>query len=125
MLIIKTYYRCSSQTWSFNLYQKSMNSRLSKLLQDAANDITKENINIKNKFKKIANVFINGNWMSAQESAYHVLSIPLSKNSSITIFINTSPIAERILTLKQNKAQKELIMINMMHLKREHYIKTI
>lgn len=46
--------------------------------------------------------------MSAQEAAYRVLSLPLSKSSRQTIFVNTSPINERILMLKINIELRKL-----------------
>jgi hypothetical protein len=89
-------------------YISKIDSGLSKLLRDAASDATNGNMSIKEKFRKIANVFINNNLMSAQEAAYHVLSLPLSKMSRQCIFINTSPIKERVMMLKNNQQLLEL-----------------
>ncbi|GBN70075.1 hypothetical protein AVEN_184165-1, partial [Araneus ventricosus] len=57
---------------------------------------------IKEKFRWIANVFLNSNFMPAQEAAYHLLSLPLSKCSRKAIYINTSPREERARMLKTN-----------------------
>lgn len=46
--------------------------------------------------------------MSAQEAAYHVLSIPLAKCSRKTIFINTGPPVERARILKTNEDLRRL-----------------
>lgn len=89
-------------------YIGKVDSGLSKLLRDASSDMTRENKGIKDKFRKIANVFLNSNFMSAQEASYHVLSLPLSKSSRQTIFINTSPSNERARMLKSNKELQQL-----------------
>ncbi|XP_034937821.1 ATP-dependent DNA helicase pfh1-like [Chelonus insularis] len=55
--------------------------------------------------------------MSAQEAAYHVLSLSLSKKSRKAVFINTSPINERVLMSKSENtlksSNKESTEINM------------
>lgn len=82
----------------------------SKLLRDAATDVSSRNKGIKEKFRKIANVFLNSNLMSAQVAAYHLLSLPLSKMSRRCIFINISLIKERVSTKSDkllNKMEKE------------------
>ncbi|CAH1106978.1 unnamed protein product [Psylliodes chrysocephalus] len=47
--------------------------------------------------------------MSAQEASYHVLSLPLSKSSRQTFFINTSPINEQAMMLKTTKELGTLV----------------
>ena len=89
-------------TYILNYISKA-DSGLSKLMLDAASDINMGNSSIKDKFRNIANIFLNSNLMSAQEASYHVLSLPLSKMSRQCIFINTSPINERVLMLKSKK----------------------
>ena len=88
-------------------YVSKTDAGLSKLLRDASSDVKDGNTTIKDKFRNIANVFLNSNLMSAQEATYHVLSLPLSKMSRQCVFINTSPINERVLILKpREKLQK-------------------
>jgi len=41
--------------------------------------------------------------MSAQEAAYHCLSLPLSKSSRGSVYISTCPIDERVRMLKSNQ----------------------
>ncbi|XP_055856560.1 uncharacterized protein LOC129919626 isoform X2 [Episyrphus balteatus] len=89
-------------------YISKVDAGLSKLLRDAASDINQGHKNIKDKFRNIANVFLNSNLMSAQEAAYHVLSLPLSKSSRGHVFINTSPIESRLMMLKSNKFLQNL-----------------
>lgn len=89
-------------------YISKIEGGLSKLLREAAIDCDNTNKSVKEKFQKIANVFLNSNLMSAQEAAYHVLSMSLSKQSRKTIFINTGPIAERVLMLKSENDLKKL-----------------
>ncbi|GBM80454.1 ATP-dependent DNA helicase PIF1 [Araneus ventricosus] len=83
-------------------YISKVDSGLSKILRDAASDAKKGYKSIKEKFRSIANVFLNSNLMSAQEAAYHLLSLPLSKCSRKVIYINTSPREERARMLKTN-----------------------
>ena len=84
-------------------YVTKVESGLSKLLKDAANDITDGNISLKQKFRKIANVFINGNILSSQEAVYHALSLPLCFSSRTLVYINTVPIQNRCRMLKSKK----------------------
>ncbi|GBM02705.1 hypothetical protein AVEN_32463-1 [Araneus ventricosus] len=83
-------------------YVSKVDSGLSKILRDAASDAKKGYKSIREKFRSIANVFLNSNFMPAQEAAYHLLSLPLSKCSRKVIYINTSPREERARMLKTN-----------------------
>lgn len=69
-------------------------------MQDAAADMEASNNSVKDKFKRIANVFLNANLMSVQEAADHVLALPLSKMNIHCFYINTSPACARVLMLK-------------------------
>ena len=84
-------------------YVTKVESGLSKLLKDAADDITDGNISWKQKFRKIANLFINGNILSSQEAVYHALSLPLCFSSRTLVYINTVPIQNRCRMLKSKK----------------------
>lgn len=81
---------------------------MSKLLRDAAKEVSEGNFTHRDRLRKIANVFINGSTMSAQEAVYDVLSIPVSRCSRATAYINTRPINERAVMLKTNKQLAEL-----------------
>lgn len=60
------------------------------------------------RMRKISNVFLNGSLMSAQEAAYFLLSLSLSKSSRKVQFINTSPIEERVVMLKKKSDLEKL-----------------
>lgn len=82
-------------------------SGLAKVLREASDDCANGYLDPRERLRKITNVFLNCNLMSAQEAAYHVLSLPLCKKSRKCIFINTNPISERIRILKSNAALKK------------------
>jgi hypothetical protein len=58
--------------------------------------------------RKIANVFLNGVEVSAQEAAYGVLGIPLTNSSRDCIFISTGPPEERIIFVKTDSELRNL-----------------
>lgn len=62
---------------------------LTKMLQEAVFEMKNGNLDLKQKLRRIANVFINAKLISAQEAAYICLSMPLSKSTCDSIFINT------------------------------------
>ena len=98
-------YSCA--TYIIN-YISKVDTGLSKLLRETANDMTDGNTSIKEKLRKIANVFINSNVMSAQEGAYHSLGLSMSKSNRKVIFINTNRKEDRVVMLKSEKALKDL-----------------
>ena len=63
----------------------------------------KGNLTIRQKLNKLANKFQNCSEVSAQECVYTLLSMPVSKSSRDTMFINTYPLKERNLILKESK----------------------
>uniref|UniRef100_A0A8D8XYD7 ATP-dependent DNA helicase n=1 Tax=Cacopsylla melanoneura TaxID=428564 RepID=A0A8D8XYD7_9HEMI len=81
-------------------YISKSEAGLSKLLRNASKDIDSGNVSLKEKFRKIGNVFLNGSLMSAQEAVYYLLCMPVSKNSRRVVFISTGPQSERIVMLK-------------------------
>jgi hypothetical protein len=58
--------------------------------------------------RKIANVFLNGVEVSAQEASYGVLGIPLTNSSRDCIFISTGPPEERIIFVKTDNELRNL-----------------
>lgn len=89
-------------------YVTKVDAGLSRLLREAAKDLENGNLNIRQKFRKITNVFINGNTMSAHEAVYHVLGLPLSLCSRAVVHINTVPQKERVRILKNEKHLRKI-----------------
>uniref|UniRef100_A0A8D8ZHS9 ATP-dependent DNA helicase n=1 Tax=Cacopsylla melanoneura TaxID=428564 RepID=A0A8D8ZHS9_9HEMI len=89
-------------------YVSKIESGLSKLLRDAAEDIGNGNMTLREKMRKISNVFNNGSLMSTQEAVYYLLSLPLSKSSRQVLFIHTGPIEERVVMLKKKADLEKL-----------------
>jgi hypothetical protein len=58
--------------------------------------------------RKIANVFLNGVEVSAQEASYGVLGIPLTNSSRDCIFVPTGPPEERIIFVKTENELRNL-----------------
>jgi hypothetical protein len=58
--------------------------------------------------RKIANVFLNGVEVSAQEASYGVLGIPLTNSSRDCVFIPTGPPEERIIFVKTENELRNL-----------------
>ena len=83
-------------------YIGKVDAGMYQMLRDAAAENEAGNVSIANKFRKIANIFLNSNLMSAQEAAYYVLSLRLSKSSRRTVYINTTPITDRVRMLKSD-----------------------
>jgi len=50
--------------------------------------------------RKVSNAFLNGVEISAQEAAYGILAMPLTKSSRDCVFISTGPPDERIVFMK-------------------------
>ena len=73
---------------------------MSKLLKDALLHYKAGDTTIKERLKGIANKFQNCSEVSAQEVSYHLLSLPLSKCSRASVYINTGPADKRVRILK-------------------------
>lgn len=89
-------------------YINKGNTGLTKLLRNVSKQMQTENCSISDRLQKFANEFINGSLITAQESVYIILSMPLSECSISNIFINTKKINERSKMLKNKKSLKEL-----------------
>lgn len=70
------------------------------LIQKAAEQAQQEGNTIQQKLSKVANVFLRGYTMGAQEGVHHAISLPLSKFRRATEFMNTHPMGERTRMLK-------------------------
>ncbi|OXU17423.1 hypothetical protein TSAR_004863 [Trichomalopsis sarcophagae] len=89
-------------------YVTKIEAGLSKLLREASEDIENGHVDLKQKLRKIANVFINGNILTSQEAVYHALSLPLCISSRNVVYINTVPINQRTRMLKKSINLKSL-----------------
>lgn len=89
-------------------YVTKIDSGLNKLLREDELDIQNGNLSLRDKLRKIGNVFINSNVLSAQEEVYHCLSMPLTRCSSGEIYINTIPIDQRVRMLKSKSDLEKL-----------------
>lgn len=72
-------------------YMLKVDSGLSKLLRQAVAESDAGNMNLRERFRKVSNAFINGLLLSSQEAVYLALSLPLSRSSRDVVFINTGP----------------------------------
>lgn len=93
--ILNPYSLCN---YLVNNIQKSMNG-ISKILQQAMDEIKSGNFTIRQKLLKISSKFINGVEVSAQEAC---------EASVATIFINTFPVNDRTKMLKSKKELSSL-----------------
>ena len=78
-----------------NAYMLKSNAVMSKLLKKTMKEIQYGNLTMREKLVRIANKFNNCSEISAQECVYTLLSMPVSRSSRDTIFVNTYPINER------------------------------
>ena len=71
-------------------------------MSELLSNVLKENDNedIKTKMSKIGNSFLNNREVSAKESAYRILGLPLKYFTRMTVFINTSVPQKRVRLLK-------------------------
>ena len=81
---------------------------MSALLERACKEARQGNMDIKRQVRHIGNQFLNSVEVSAQEAAYLVLQMPLTKGSRDVIFLSTSPPDERVQLLKQKYQLEEL-----------------
>lgn len=89
-------------------YVSKTEAGLSKMLHEAVTEMNAENLYLRQKLKRIDNIFINSKVMSAQEAVYICLLMSLSKSSRDCIFINTSPIENRVRILKSKSQLSKL-----------------
>jgi len=66
-------------------------------------EIKNGNFSIRQKLNKLSNKFHNCSEVSAQECVFTLFSMPVSRSSRDTMFINTYPIRERNLILKEKR----------------------
>jgi hypothetical protein len=81
---------------------------MSNALYEACEEARLGNLSIEQTLKHVCNKFINSSEISAQECIFHVLQMPLSKNSRDIVYINTNPPHERVY-MKKSKSELELL----------------
>lgn len=81
---------------------------MSDLLNRAAKEARDGNLDIKRQVRHIGNHFLNSVEVGAQEAAYLVLQMPLTKASRDVIFINTSPSDDRVILIKTDAELEKL-----------------
>ena len=81
---------------------------MSELLREACTEARKGNSSIKQQVRDIGSKFVNNVEISAQEAVYIVLQLPMRKASRQIVFINTSPLEERVELLKPLNDIKEM-----------------
>ncbi|XP_055685430.1 uncharacterized protein LOC129791330 isoform X1 [Lutzomyia longipalpis] len=85
-------------------YVTKSDSGVTKILKDISTEIkVHKNYTLEERLRKYGNGFLNNKLVSAQEAAYYCLSIPITKSSRGSIYINTRPINERTRILKPKK----------------------
>ncbi|XP_044742323.1 uncharacterized protein LOC123304800, partial [Chrysoperla carnea] len=98
-------YACCS--YIVNYINKSSRG-ISKIMNDALEEIKKGNLSVKQKLQHLGNKFIHGSELSAQEAVYNILGMHLSECSESVIFINTSRPNERVRMVKPRKCLEEM-----------------
>ena len=81
-------------------YLMKNNKGMSMLLENAAKEARKGNMNLKQSVRHIGNKFLNCSEMSEQECAYSLLELPITQSSIRVEFINTSEIPNRVFITK-------------------------
>ena len=81
---------------------------MSKLLRQALADSKRGNGSVRQRLQAIANCFLNGSEISAQEICYYLLQMPVCQASKSCVFINTSRPEKRVRMLKPTKTLQEL-----------------
>lgn len=81
---------------------------MSDLLNRAAKEAREGNLDLKRQVRHIGNHFLNSVEVGAQEAAYLVLQMPLTKASRDVVFINTSPSDDRVILIKTDAELEKL-----------------
>ncbi|XP_062602358.1 uncharacterized protein LOC134264070, partial [Saccostrea cucullata] len=81
---------------------------MSDLLNRAAKEAREGNLDIKRQVRHIGNHFLNSVEVGAQEAAYLVLQMPMTKASRDVVFINTSPSDDRVILIKTDAELEKL-----------------
>lgn len=88
---------------------------------DALDEVKNGDFSIREKLKHLANKFLNASEFSAQEAVYFLLSMPLSKSSRATVFINTNRPEKRVGIVK-SKQELETIAEDSTDILAKHFL---
>ena len=69
---------------------------ITEILQVACDEARKGNASIKQQVRDMGNKFLNNVEISAQENIYNVWWLPMRKSSCLVVFVNTSPLKDRV-----------------------------
>ena len=89
-------------------YISKSQREMSLLLDEACKEARNGNLDLKHAVRHIGNKFLNSVEVSAQEAAYLVLQLPITKSSRDIVFINTAPENDRIILLKNKESLEAL-----------------
>ena len=81
---------------------------MSALMNRACKEVKEGNEDLRQQVRHIGNQFLNSVEVGAQEAAYLILQMPLTKASREVAFINTSPPEERTFLLKDRESLEQL-----------------
>ena len=81
---------------------------MSRLMAEACDEARKGNKTLKESVKHIGNKFLNAVEISAQEAAYLILQLNMSRKSRKCEFVSTAPHSERTFLLKSKKELEEM-----------------
>ena len=81
-------------------YLMKNNKGMSMLLENAAKEAKKGNMNLKQSVRHIGNKFLKCSEMSEKECPYSLLELPITQSSIRVEFINTSKIPNRVFITK-------------------------
>jgi len=95
-------YACCS--YIINYINKS-NRGVSQLLREAMTEISHGSVSVKRNLQHLGSKFINATEISAQEAAYNILGLHLSKASEGNFFINTCHPDKRVRIVRSNREQ--------------------
>ena len=98
-------YACASYILS---YINKSDGGISKLLKQVNEDVRRGNLCLRDRLRKIGNVFNNFTQVSQQEAAVGVLGINLVNSSRGEIFVSTGPPDERTRILKTEKELRSM-----------------
>ncbi|KAJ8049970.1 hypothetical protein HOLleu_02958 [Holothuria leucospilota] len=89
-------------------YMSKSQRGMSLLLDEACKEARQCGTDIRNQVRIIGNKFVNAVEVSAQEAAYLLLQLPITRSSRSVVFINTSPPEERTFLLKSKEKLQEM-----------------
>ena len=89
-------------------YMSKSAKGMSQIMARSTQEAREGNFDLKNSVRHVGNKFLNACEVSAQEAAYLVLQLPITKASREVVFINTSPTEERTHILKDQASLENM-----------------